>query len=135
MDRVTVLVIDDDPDWRTLLFDYLSADCDVVAIGEYASGIRIIADRSFDLVVLDLRLQDHVDDDSQGMMLLAAIRSQDQVKGRTTKVMVVSAYGTERQVREAFTQYSLDDYLEKQRFDRSAFVARVRQLTTEDTNS
>jgi two-component system, OmpR family, phosphate regulon response regulator PhoB len=56
---VTVLVVDDDPDIRTLIEWQLESDgCSVVPAGDAATALAILKSRQVDIVVLDLCLPD-----------------------------------------------------------------------------
>ena len=54
----SVLVVDDDPEMRSLLKDYLDEDFDVVEAGDGHDGLTevMVGERDIDLVVTDLKM-------------------------------------------------------------------------------
>lgn len=127
MNRGTVLVIEDDDDWRSLLFGYLVDSYDVMAVGDYSSAVDIIQARSFDVIVLDLRLEDQDDENFQGMELLSLLREKEREENWSTNIIITSAYGTHQQVREGFKIHALFDYVPKHKFDKREYQDIVRR--------
>jgi DNA-binding NtrC family response regulator len=127
MSRGTILIVDDDDDWRKLLFDYLADSYDVMAIEDYVSASAIIQSRSFDAIILDLRLEDQNENDFRGLELLDLLRKKEAEGDWKTSVIIVSAYGTRRQIRDSFNLHNLFDYIPKQEFDRRDYQEVVRQ--------
>ena len=111
----TVLVVDDEDNLRTSLMDYLSLDgfeCTGCADGEAA--LEILSSRTFDAVVLDLRLPG-----SDGLEVLATIRNE----GQRVPVIMMSAHGD---IQDAVSAMKLgaEDYLVKP-FDPAELVLRL----------
>lgn len=111
----TVLVVDDEDNLRTSLMDFLSLDgfeCTGCADGEAA--LEILSSRTFDAVVLDLRLPG-----SDGLEVLATIRNE----GQRVPVIMMSAHGD---IQDAVNAMKLgaEDYLVKP-FDPAELVLRL----------
>jgi DNA-binding response OmpR family regulator len=99
----TVLVVEDDRDLRDLVRRYLErAGHGVLSTGSGAEGLRLLADASPDLVVLDLGLPD-VD----GLEVLRTARTD-----RTTPVIVLTAR-SDVQDRIRGLSLGADDYVTK----------------------
>jgi len=126
-ERATVLIVEDDSDWRSLLFRYLVDSYDVVALGDYTAAVDVIRTRVFDVLILDVRLVDQDNMNSQGMDLLALLREKEQGQDWSTRVIIVSAYGTAEQIRKGFKMHSLFDYIRKQEFDRQEYQQIVQR--------
>jgi DNA-binding response OmpR family regulator len=109
-----VLLVDDEPMVREVLARYLEqAGHRVTAVADGAAALAAIADREFDLVVLDLMLPS-VD----GLIVLRELRHAG-----TTPVVVVSARGDEDD-RIRGLHLGADDYVAKP-FSPREVVARV----------
>ncbi len=100
----TVLIVDDEPVKRTVMAEELSAaGYDVATVGNPLEAERILTDRSFDVIITDLRMPGQ-----DGISFLRALKSQqpDQV------VIVMTAYGTVDSAVEAM-KLGAFDYLQK----------------------
>ncbi len=98
--RPRALVVDDDAGVRFTLRDVLeSADLDVDEAEDGAAALASLADRSYDLVITDLRMP-RVD----GMALLNATRQMAE----PPKVIMITAFGSERLVVEAMKAGAYD---------------------------
>lgn len=100
-----VLVIEDEKIMRVTLTDALSsAGYEVVAVEDGGSGLREVADASFDVVVTDVRLPD-----TSGLEILKAVKDRN---GDDTCVIVMTAYGTIKDAVEAM-KHGAFDYITK----------------------
>jgi serine/threonine-protein kinase len=84
-----ILVVDDDPDFLALVDRSLRASlpgAQVVCVPDGARALEELAQRPFDLALLDLRLPDH-----NGLELTASIRAEERT--RRTPILVVTAHG------------------------------------------
>lgn len=112
-----VLVVDDDPDIRTVVSGVLGrAGLDVAAASDGRTALRMLFDERFDLVVLDLGLGA-----MDGMIVLSRIREVTDLP-----VLVLTARGLELDKVSAFQQ-GADDYLTKP-FSNSELAARSLAL-------
>jgi DNA-binding NtrC family response regulator len=122
-----VLIVEDDKDWRKRLAYYLRTEPYQLELAEdHSSAQKMLTERAFDVVVLDLRLVEE-GEDFEGMTLLHQMRK----KGHEIAVIIVSAYGTVEHVRDAFKNLNICDYIAKQHFSpdeyRQAVQKAVRQ--------
>ena len=127
MNENSILIVEDDGDWRTLLSESIADLCVIRFAENYSAAIELLRAYSFDAVILDLRLEDQDEENFQGMKILAVLRESETEKDWRTSVIIVSAYGTPQQVRESFKIHYLFDYISKQRFDKNAYRDVVRQ--------
>jgi DNA-binding response OmpR family regulator len=99
-----LLVIEDDPSIRESLIDFFTGrDWLVQAAADVATAERLLRERQFDLVLLDLRLPD-----GDGLALLRAMRK----RGLRVPVIVLTARGEVEQ-RVLGLQLGADDYVVK----------------------
>jgi two-component system, OmpR family, KDP operon response regulator KdpE len=110
-----ILVVDDEPRMvRTLSINLRARDYDVESAGDGRSALQIMAERTPDVIVLDLGLPD-----MEGVDLLRRIRATSMVP-----VVVLSARQDSDDKVEALDA-GADDYVTKP-FGMDEFLARVR---------
>jgi len=110
-----ILVVDDEPHIvRTLTINLRARDYDVESAGDGRSALQILAERTPDVIVLDLGLPD-----MQGVDVLRRIRETS-----TVPVVVLSARQESDDKVEALDA-GADDYVTKP-FGMDEFLARVR---------
>ncbi|MBL8349191.1 MAG: sigma-54-dependent Fis family transcriptional regulator [Burkholderiaceae bacterium] len=99
-----LLVVDDEPDLRTLYeLTLLREGYDVDSAGSVAEALACLAERSYSAVITDMRLPD-----GSGLDLLRRLESQ----GRAEKAIVITAYGSAENAVEALKAGAFD-YLTK----------------------
>ncbi|MBV8619788.1 MAG: sigma-54-dependent Fis family transcriptional regulator [Curvibacter sp.] len=99
-----ILVVDDEPDLRTLYeLTLLREGYRVEAAGNVAEARACLAERSFDAVITDMRLPD-----GHGLELLRLLKSQQ----RPERCVVMTAYGSAENAVEALKAGAFD-YLTK----------------------
>jgi two-component system OmpR family response regulator len=112
-----ILVVDDDPDIRELLEDYLTQNAlrvSVVASGKAMS--QVLADEAIDLVVLDLRLAGE-----DGMAIVRTLRD-------SSSIPIVMLTGVRDEAdRVMGLELGADDYLTKP-FSPRELLARIRTV-------
>jgi DNA-binding NtrC family response regulator len=117
-DKQAILIVEDDDQWRGILSEPLQdAGYAVTAVAGYQASREALEARAFDLVILDLQL-DEMAPTLEGERLLAHV--SQRYPG--TPCIVVSGRGDIRVVRDAFKQFDIADYIEKDRFDIPAFI-------------
>jgi DNA-binding response OmpR family regulator len=121
LDEQRILIIEDDNKWQAVLRETLEDEgCDVTLISSYQEGRRTLEKRSFDLVILDLNL-DEKSPTLDGERLLRRISRHCA----GTPCIIVSGQGDVHVVRNAFKQYHVVDFIAKDQFDISAFIQVV----------
>jgi two-component system response regulator PilR (NtrC family) len=100
----SVLVVDDEPDLRTLYeLTLLREGHQVVAAGDLAQARECLAQQRFDVLITDMRLPDGL-----GLELLHALNAEQ----RAEKSIVITAYGSAENAVEALKNGAFD-YLTK----------------------
>ncbi len=112
-----ILVVDDDPQIRELLEDYLSQnELRVTAVSNGTEMTRTLSDEAIDLVVLDLRLAGE-----DGMALARALRAQSAIP-------IIMLTGVREEAdRVMGLELGADDYLNKP-FSPRELLARIRTI-------
>jgi CheY-like chemotaxis protein len=97
-DKQKILVVDDLADWRATLSGLLEDAGYTVQVAESSTeALNLLESQRFDLAVLDMRLDETDEDNTEGLDLAA------DIKGRwpATKVVIVTGYGTPGTMRKA----------------------------------
>jgi len=124
----SILIVEDDKDWRNKLVQYLreEKDYEIEILGDYSFAEEVLQKKHFDVIVLDLRLIDDYKDfetkNFEGMKLLEHVRERDY----KTQVIIVSGYATVENIRAGFKVHKIFDFISKQHFDRIRFQETVK---------
>lgn len=121
------LVVEDDAGWRSLFIELLSeAGYKVQSSSSYVEALGRLKRERFRLAVLDLSLANSQAPDANldGYRLLA-FTHQNQVP-----TIVVSGYAEPERIEQAYAEHHIFACLEKQGFDRQAFLQTVLQAST-----
>ena len=102
-DKKSLLIVDDDIAHRTMLRILLNWEYEIIEADDGVTAIDKIQERSFDLVIMDVR-----------MIKLSGIDALDRIKDLSpaTPVLMMTAYWTETAADEA-RQKGAFDYLAK----------------------
>ena len=120
-----VLIVDDDPDMRRLLADFLRGEgFRVDQAGDGAEALRRVYEEPFESVVLDKNLPG-----PSGLEILPLLHAL--VPG--IPVIVITAFGDERTVEEAFARGAYDIFLKPFSLDDLLNVLRRAGEETEGT--
>ena len=121
MDRAdSILIVDDDPEIRRLLVDYLARNGYAAHPARDGREMKLALERqTIDLVVLDLMLPD-----SDGLTLCRDLRANERTQN--LPVLMLTARGEETD-RIVGIEMGADDYLVKP-FEPRELVARVRSI-------
>lgn len=104
LNSARILVVDDEPDLRTLYeLTLLREGYRVEAAGTLAEALQQIGERRFDVVITDMRLPDGL-----GMALIQQLRAQQRLE----RCVVITAYGSAENAVEALKAGAFD-YLTK----------------------
>jgi CheY-like chemotaxis protein len=128
-DRVPqILVVDDLPDWQTTIRGLLRDEKYDVQVADSSSrAIELLERNQFDLAVLDMRLDETDEDNTEGLDLAETI----QQRWPMVKVIILTGYNTpERQARamapNAQGQSLVADFIEKR--ESETLVQSVQRL-------
>ncbi|HET6249343.1 MAG TPA: response regulator transcription factor [Tepidisphaeraceae bacterium] len=126
MKRRTILVIDDQKDFREIVRRALEQhDFDVILASDGTSGLRIAEEHRPDLLVLDLTMRD-----MDGLEVCRRLR--ENPRHRLLPILVISARASAPE-RILGLQTGADDYLIKP-FDPEELIARVNALLRRAVN-
>ena len=120
--RPAVLIVEDDEQWQEVLKQPLEDEgYDVTVVAGYHGGRHALEERAFDLVIVDLQLD-------ESTPLLDGERLLDHISRchSGTPCLVVSGRGDIRAVRDAFKQYHVVDYIPKDVFDIPTFIEQAK---------
>ena len=121
MEKVKILIIEDDPDWRGMLVDALGDEYKVQTAGSAEEGMIALKSSGLQLVLMDLNLVDEEGTNREGLRLLSFIG----LTNPCARAIVLTAHsGHQREVFRA--SYGVFDYLLKQEFDEATFLQVVR---------
>ena len=119
-DRRHILVVDDDPLFRSLMVGVLRRDFDVTVACDGADGFYRALDRRPDVMVLDLQMPGW-----DGLKTLRAVRSHPTLAD--IKVMVLTSDSSRETVLAAI-HAGADDYTIKTAFSRDEFRQKLDRL-------
>jgi len=119
MKKCSVLVIDDQENWRELLVDLLDDQFDVKSAKDYEGALEVIQNQNppFHVVVTDMRLKDEEVGNEDGLRLIKYLNE----RGDETKTIVVTGYATLDTAKRALSTLAAYDYLEKRPSDGASF--------------
>ncbi len=128
------LVVEDDAGWRSILSEFLSdAGYQARLCTSFGEALGYLRREKYALAVVDLQLESralipsakHVSiQNRDGYRLLASTRAGG------IPTIVVSGVGTPADVERAYAEHGIFAYLEKQTFDRRAFLRTVNEART-----
>lgn len=116
MMRKTILLIEDNTDFREALADAL-ADYEIISAPDGSAGLEAFRSRPVDLVLLDIRMEG-----IDGVEVLRQIRSIDL----STPVVIITGYSTQ-EVAEKVADLGVSGYLKKP-FNLSTLMEKVHRL-------
>ena len=121
------LVVEDDAGWRSILAELLeSAGFTVSTCASFGDALGFLRREKFQLAVVDLSLTGSFyapgpNGELEGYQLLASTRASG------IPTIVVSGITSPEDIERAYEEQSIFGYLEKQAFDRAAFLRLVKQ--------
>jgi DNA-binding response OmpR family regulator len=125
--RRHILVVDDDPLFRSLMVGVLRKDFDVTVACDGADGFYRALDRKPDVTVLDLQMPGW-----DGLKTLRAFRSHPSLAD--VKVMVLTSDSSRETVLAAI-HAGADDYTIKTAFSRDEFREKLDRLCRDSSDS
>ncbi|HEX9732600.1 MAG TPA: ATP-binding protein [Thermoanaerobaculia bacterium] len=123
-----ILIVEDLPVWRKAIGESLQgAEFEIETAASRREAEEKLARGTYDLCILDLRLEDADPADIDGMEILRNLPT-DQ---KRPKVIVLSAYATRDVMREGFSKHGVSDFISKQDFEDIDLRDEVRRLLDE----
>lgn len=105
-----ILVVDDQANWRELLVEILEKDgYTVKTASSFQEAKRLLENEIFDLVTIDMRLEDASVYNVDGM----AVLKEAKAKHPCMKMIVLTGYVNPEQKAKALEYYHADGYYEK----------------------
>lgn len=123
----TILVVDDDAGWRSILSELLTdAGYQVRLCNSYGEALGRLRRERYPVAVIDLKLSESpnagdVERVPDGLHLL------ERVRDGGGSAIVVSGIASPEEIGRVYGDYDLFAYLEKQAFDRRAFLQAVAE--------
>lgn len=123
-----ILIVDDQENWRQALIELLSGEDYIVeSLGCFDEAVRAIAAGEFDLIVLDIRLEDEDVFNVQGLELLRLAKNQE----KAPKVVVLTGYPDSLRP-GILEEFGADALILKvppsSKFDTERFKGQIREL-------
>jgi ActR/RegA family two-component response regulator len=134
MKKYSLLIVDDQANWRDVLVGLFKNSFNVVSTSSYGDALKSIRRQhpSFHVVITDMRLNDEEQSNEDGLKLIEELNKD----GSETKSIVITGYPTVGSARRALAQLQAYDYFEKHpsdgtSFDIAAFRSRVQNAAEE----
>lgn len=121
-----ILVVDDLPDWQETISGLLrDENYEVQIAGSVGDALSLLKTTEFDLAVLDLRMDESDEDNTEGLELAENIRQLCPA----VKIIILTGYSTPERLERAMVpndagQRLVDDYLEKAESENLVSVIR-----------
>lgn len=122
-EKISMLIVDDNKDFCSILSDYLSTQEDVEVVGIAKDGLEaleLITKKVPDVIVLDI-IMPHLD----GLGVLEKLHNMELEK--FPKIIILSAVGQDKITQRAINLGA--DYYVVKPFDFEVFMKRIRQIT------
>jgi DNA-binding NtrC family response regulator len=105
--RKRILVVDDVPDWRATLQEWLHGEYEVTTVSNFQEAMDVVRKREVELVIVDLRLSPTDENDRQGMELL------EQLAQHRINAIVLTGYPERDLQEEAEEKYNAFEFIDK----------------------
>jgi DNA-binding NtrC family response regulator len=129
----TVLIVDDQDNWREALLSVLVKDGFSVSEADSLRTARDALDeQEYSVIIMDVRLMDDSPGDISGLELLLEMRSHWTESNRPG-LIVITGYSSGALEVAAYRKLKVDAFFPKnppEGFDLDGFLVRVRQLIT-----
>lgn len=121
-----ILLVEDLRDWQVEIQNLLSSySYSIKTANKLQKARDLLKDHVYDLVLLDLRLEDWNEENFDGWKLMDRLSACRDEAG--TQVIIVSAHGMTDHVRDGFKKYKIHDYFDKKRLDSKHFQNSVAE--------
>lgn len=126
----SVLVVEDDAGWRSILSELLSdAGYRVRLCNSYGEAVGCLRREPYAMAVVDLSLDHALWPQSEaGTQALDGYQVLELTRAHSIPAVVVSGIATPEEIQRAYEAYGIAAYLEKQNFSRRAFLQSVAEV-------
>ena len=121
-EKLQILHLEDDPQWVKRVQSYLSSSkYEIITEEHLDEAHKLLDERSFDLLLVDISLIPTVSSDEQGLEFIKQIRKDEEFRRETgekvvpVKIVIFTAYPWRERYRTAFRDYKVSDFLDKGR--------------------
>jgi DNA-binding response OmpR family regulator len=115
-----ILLVEDSREWQVEIEKILKdSNYKIKTANTLQKARDLLKDHAYDLVLLDLRLEDWDEENFDGWKLMDILLTCRRENG--THVIIVSAHGMTDHVRDGFKKYKMHDYFDKKKLDPVAF--------------
>ena len=123
----TVLVVEDDAGWRGILSELLTdAGYQVRLCSSYGEAVGCLRRENYRIAIVDLSLNE-VAGGTEPERPLGGYQLLQQAQAHNVPAIVVSGVATQDDIECAYGDHDVFAYLEKQAFDRRAFLQSVKE--------
>ena len=128
--QFAVLVVEDDAGWRSILLELLTdAGFQVRLCNSYGEAQGTLRREAFALAVVDLSLINPAAGKSQSIQDMDGYKLLANIRAGGISTIVVSGNSKPQDIDRVYLEYDIFAYLEKQTFDRRAFLKAVEDAT------
>jgi CheY-like chemotaxis protein len=126
-----VLIVEDEATWRKLYQKVLEKEgYRVWTAGRLPEALDLLDRHFFHVAIVDIRLVDDQPGNQDGIEVVKRISQADE----GTKAIIITAFGTIQMTRDAFKEYQVFEFMEKQTHDQARFCQVVEQAVEEARN-
>ncbi len=123
-----VLIVEDEATWRKLYQKVLEKEGYQVWTADSLPEALDLLDRHFfHVAVVDIRLIDGQPGNQDGIEVVRRISQAEE----GTRAVIITAFGTIQMTRDAFKEYHVFEFMEKQTHDQARFCQMVEQAVEE----
>jgi len=123
-----VLIVEDEATWRKLYQKVLEKQSYLVwTAGSLPAALDRLDRHFFHVAIVDIRLVDSQPGNQDGIEVVKRISQTDE----GTRAIIITAFGTIQMTRDAFKQYKVFEFMEKQTHDQARFCQVVEQAVEE----
>jgi two-component system response regulator (stage 0 sporulation protein F) len=127
-EKSKVLIVEDEATWRKLYQKVLEKEgYQVWTAGSLPAALDLLDHHFFHVAIVDIRLVDDQPGNQDGIEVVKRISQDDE----GTKVIIITAFGTIQMTRDAFKEYDVFEFMEKQTHDQARFCQVVAQAAEE----
>jgi CheY-like chemotaxis protein len=123
-----VLIVEDEATWRKLYQKVLEKEgYRAWTAGSLPAALDLLDRHFFHVAIVDIRLVDSQPGNQDGIEVVKRISQTDE----GTQAIIITAFGTIQMTRDAFKEYQVFEFMEKQTHDQARFCQVVEQAVEE----